>query len=121
MGSPDPFDSTLFTSWDNVAYGGSSEVYNNMWFVPTTYTGVQDGQTQSGFKVQVTDATAPTRVRWFAYGYSETGSLSYLGGDNFNNPQAPGFEGIAAVPEPASLALLCLGVAAISRKRRKQA
>lgn len=34
---------------------------------------------------QVTDAIAPTSVGWFAYDDSETGSLSYLGGDNFNN------------------------------------
>lgn len=111
------WDSNAWTSWTNTAYGGSSIVYNNNWIDFSYPTGtIFEGTSMNGFRATYTGATAPTQVQFFAFAVGGT----YGGNDNFNNQSNPGFEGVAGpVPEPASMAVLGLGAAALLRRRRK--
>lgn len=120
-GSPTNWDPNAWTAWDNAAYGGSSNVYNNNWINFSGSNLVTNGSTISGFVAHSTDVDAPTSIRWFAYAFDFTGSgAEYNGGDNFNSPQNPGFEGkIDVVPEPASMIALAVGGVALLRRRRK--
>ncbi len=114
------WDENHVLTWDNSSYGGSSTIYNNIWY-ETSYTQILPGSTLSGFKVHVTDLVAPTSVKWFAFGY---GGSEYLGGDNFYLPNNPAFEGVAssttAVPEPSSIAMLGIGAIGLFARRRRQ-
>lgn len=118
--APVGWDPTTWPTWDNVAYGGSATVYNNVWIGP------QISPSASGtFTVLEAAAIAQTGIQWFAYASGGT----YNGNDNFNGPGNPGFEGrvglaVAPVPEPGVWALMILGMGAVGgamRRRQKQA
>lgn len=111
VGSPAGWDPDEWTSWDNSPYGGSNTTYNNVWI----YGLISDGQTESGFLVNYTGASAPTSVDWFAF----SSGGDYNGQDPFFNSSVnPGFEGTAMIPAPSALALLGLGGVAAIRRRR---
>jgi hypothetical protein len=118
-GSPTNWDPNNWPTWNNSPYGGSNTTYNNVWidFGPNE---IVPSATLSGFDVAVSDLNAPTSVQWFAVALNGI----YTGGGNFNNSSNPGFEGTAtsgaAVPEPASLALLGAGVLGVAASRRKK-
>lgn len=118
-GSPTGWDPNTWPSWNNSGFGGSNTNYNNNWIdlnFGGTSDSIQPGETQAGFQAISTDAVAPTSVRWYAFGNLGT----YQGNDNFNSPTNPGFEGTAnPVPEPATLAVLGLGLAAFAKRRRR--
>ena len=124
VNSPGDFDPTFFPTWSNSPYGGSSLVYNNNWFDPTQ-SDLNPGQSMSGFQVTINDATAPSEVAWFAVAASPSGG-SYSGTDFVNSAQNPIFEGLAlpqgvtAVPEPDSYALLAIGAAMACFIRRQK-
>jgi hypothetical protein len=114
VASPPGWDPDAWPSWNNLFYGGSATVYNNNWidFSLSGGTTITDGETQSGFKAHTTAIDAPTAVKWFCYAYSTSGE-GYYGGDHFNTPLNPGFEGVArsgVVPEPSTFVLAGLGV-----------
>lgn len=118
VGSPSSFDPTVFSTWTNSGYGGSSLLYNNVW-LDGSESDLMPGQTLSGFDVQVSDATAPQAVPWFAFAASVSGLDAYGGSDYFGgDPTNPGFEGVAS-PEPASWLLLIAGVGAFALLRLK--
>ncbi len=115
-GTPTGWNSTIWPTWSNSSFGGSSIIYNNNWIDGE----ILNGNTLSGFNVTVNTTTAPTSVPWFAYGYGGT----YSGTDHFNNSGNPGFEGRAgsAVPLPGALLLFgpgLVGLAAIRRRVKK--
>ena len=115
--SPGIWDPGTWPTWDNTAYGGSSQVYNNNWIDQSFTDMIAEGTSRNGFIARSTDAVAPTAVNYFMYMFEGT----YGGNDNFNNSTNPGFEGRATVaPEPASMAVLGLGAAAMLRRRKKK-
>lgn len=118
VGSPTPFDPDKWPTWSNSDFGGSFDIYNNNW-LDNNFVGFANGTTVSGFKVHVTDLSAPSSVPWFAYG----AGTAYQGTDNFNTQLNPGFEGVAspaAVPEPMSMFAMGAGlVGLIARRKRK--
>jgi hypothetical protein len=121
LSAPSGWDPNQWPTWgDNVSYGGSATVYNNVWIngsIAPSSSGI--------FQVLDSSTTAMTGIQWFAYAQSGT----YNGGDNFNTTTNPGFEGrigtaVAPVPEPGVWALMILGMGAVGgamRRRQKQA
>ncbi len=112
----------------------SGNSYATSWIDPT-FTGVKAGQTKSGFQIWLSNVTAPTSFKYYAFGWSQ--SLADKGEDwtNFN----PSWEGTAqgsfpqvniqqlevpvtTTPEPSTYALMVAGLAAVGavarRKRR---
>lgn len=118
VASPFGWDPNAWTSWNNVTYGGSNIDYNNVWLGTSDQNYGQPGQTLTGFKVLMPTSRAPQPIdfAWFAYGLDGY----YEGNDFFNTNSNPGFEGRAsAVPEPASIGAVLLGVAALLRSKRR--
>jgi hypothetical protein len=100
--------------------GGSSTIYNNIWYNNDLNNTLFPGSTLSGFLVHVTDVAAPTTVSWFAFGYDNGFHGSYTGGGNFYTNTNPGFEGVAAVPLPAAAVLFGSGLVGIVGWLQKQ-
>ena len=109
----------------SAASGGSGTVYNDTFFTaPSTVANtIVPGATLGGFTVADHGSTPQTAIRWIAWAYNGI----YTGGENYNTSQInPAFEGVvtlgaAVVPEPASVALLLAGLAAVcgaTRARR---
>lgn len=115
-GSPAGYDPNIWPFWDNSGYGGSTEIYNNIW-IEFSYSLLLPGQTLAGFQALYTGVTAPTEVDFFCFATSLSGG-QYSGTDNFWNQFNPGFEGTAYVPAPTSLALAGLAGLAATRRRR---
>jgi hypothetical protein len=114
--------------WSPYSYDGAGAniLYNVSW--GGDVNSLPPGTTLSGFTVTDTDATAPTFVPYFAYGYDF--GVDYTGPDNLDPlyPYNPLFEGNATpagagVPDSGttmSLLGIALGaVGGISRKCRK--
>ncbi len=119
-GSPSGFDPNAWPLWNsNGFYGGSNTAYNNNW-IDFTYANLLPGQSLGGFQVLDLNAVAQTNIQWFAYAYLG----NYNGNDCFNCGGNPGFEGIAgnvaAVPEPATWALMIAGFGMVGATLRRR-
>ncbi|MBZ5674246.1 MAG: PEP-CTERM sorting domain-containing protein [Acidobacteriia bacterium] len=122
-GSPTGWYPTIWPTWSNSSFGGSSTVYNNNWvIVGFSPDAIGSGNSLGGFDALVTTPTAPASIRWFAFTCDNSFFCSgnpYTGGDNFNTVDDPGFEGTASiVPEPSALLLTAAGITAVALRRR---
>ncbi|HJZ98085.1 MAG TPA: hypothetical protein VKE70_16360 [Candidatus Solibacter sp.] len=133
-GSPAGYDPNAYASWTNFFNGGSSLVYNNIWYDGSDFNHLLPGTSLSGFIVEIADATAPTSVPWFAY----TVTSSFDPADLYDGTEAfaidsgfltAGFEGTAvtlvpaaSAPEPSALAFVITGLmtCAIVRRMRRR-
>jgi hypothetical protein len=67
VGSPSGYDPNIVDWTELSSYGGTSTRYDNVW-LDVSFSHLGYGSTLSGFKVAVSDLTAPTSVQWFAFG-----------------------------------------------------
>src|SRR5262245_45805246 len=84
IGSPTGYDPNAYASWTNFFSGGSSLVYNNIWYDGSDFNHLLSGTSLSGFIVEIADATGPTSVPWFAY----TVASSFDPGDLYDGTEA---------------------------------
>ena len=114
VGSPIPYDPTVYPTWTNSGLGGSNTLYNNVW-LDSSESNLLPGQTLSGFDVHVADLMAPQAVPWFAF---SIGNIPYAGNDYFGgDPTNPGFEGVAT-PEPGTWIMFFAALSSLLVLRR---
>ena len=120
--SPANWDPERFREWSNLSYGGSDIRYNNVWL--NLYSRPDDilsGESKSGFRAHSSSLVVPTTLPFFSFAAAGV----YQGNSNYSNYWNPGFEGTATytplstVPEPASFAIVGIGLVALVRRRRK--
>lgn len=110
--------------WSNSGIGGVSTTYNAIWYDGNYFDSIQAGAT---VHLLVTDwsSTSLFQVGWFAYAVSSAEPGSYDGGalyngDHLSSDYNPGFEGVAAVPEPETYAMLLAGLGLIGAIVRRK-
>jgi len=101
--------------------GGS----NRLWMTPTCgNSGVTDALLNGGFVVMQFSTTSfwdlnATDTRFQIHALSDLGSIKFVSGDP-SDPGGPGDPRVAAVPEPASLTLVGLGLSGIAARLRRR-
>lgn len=114
-------------SFSPASYGGSATIYSNLWCTGSfsgcnNASGINSGQTLSGFTVLDTGTSILSSVPWLAFAYN---GLDTNNDGHFFTDTNPGFEGQAslvtgAVPEPATWAMMLIGFGAIGFSMRRR-
>jgi hypothetical protein len=92
VNSPPYWNSTDWTNWNMIQFGGSNTIYNNNWIWGT----INPGQTTSGFQVMYNTIAPPINVSWFAFSYQGY----YCDSSGVNCSWNPGFEGVTSMIGP---------------------